>query len=145
MILRNDTGKKFFFEVLSSAIKSPDRHIKGRVLTFNDVTEKVRLESELLSTRIQAEKINSMSLLISGVAHEINNPLTSVLGCAEYLTQDVQLDGDLREISHIIVEEAARARDIIRNLLEVTQNSPISEDCCDLNNIIRSIVGLRIN
>lgn len=145
MILRNDTGKKFFFEVLSSAIKSPDRHIKGRVLTFNDVTEKVRLESELLSTRIQAEKINSMSLLISGVAHEINNPLTSVLGCAEYLTQDAQLDGELREVSRIIVEEAARARDIIRNLLAVTQNSPRSESSCDLNSIIRSIVGIRIN
>ena len=147
MLLYKNTNNinSLYFEVLSGPLKIPYEGIKGTVLTFNDVTEWVFLENELLNTRIQAEKMNSLGLLISGVAHEINNPLTSIVGCAEYLVKDSELTGDTEESAKIIHDEAQRASVIVKNLLSLVYPHKKGDVRLNLNDIIRHIGALRQN
>ena len=143
MILLKEEETHFCFEVRSGPLITPDQNIKGSVLTVNDVTERVRLETELLTTRIQAEKMSSMGLLISGVAHELNNPLTSIIGCAEYLAINQNLDHDTGEAAQIILKDAIRASRIVKNLLAASYKNNMDERLVNVNEIIDELIGIR--
>jgi signal transduction histidine kinase/CheY-like chemotaxis protein len=84
------------------------------VLVFDDQTEKRRLQEQL----IQSEKMSAIGQLIAGVAHDLNNPLASVVGFSDYL---VETSGaappELMEPLRAIQQEAERAADIVKNLL----------------------------
>ena len=138
----NNNQNKFHFEVECGPLLTQTEGVTGTILMLNDVSKRVKLESELLRTRIQAEKMSSLGLLISGVAHEINNPLTSILGCAEFLTEEEQLSNDAQEAIKIIIEDARRASKIVKNLLSVTQQkSP--QTFTSLNEIITDLLKVR--
>ncbi len=84
------------------------------VLVFEDQTEKRQLQDQL----IQSEKMSAIGQLIAGIAHDLNNPLASVVGFADYLVEEsgdtpTHLRGPLRAIR----QEAERAAKIVRNLL----------------------------
>lgn len=143
MVLLKEGGTHFCFEVRSGPLVTPDRTIRGSVLTINDVTERVRLESELLTTRIQAEKMSSMGLLISGVAHELNNPLTSIIGCAEYLATNKKLDSRADEAVQIIMKDAIRASRIVKDLLAASYKNHMEERLVNVNEAIDEMIGIR--
>jgi len=83
------------------------------VLLFDDQTERRRLQDQL----VQSAKMSAIGQLIAGVAHDLNNPLASVVGFADYLTEVPQVPPALREPLTVIREEAERAANIVRNLL----------------------------
>ena len=84
------------------------------VLVFADQTEKRRLQEQL----IQSEKMSAVGQLIAGIAHDLNNPLASVVGFADYLVESVEdLPPRLHEPLRAIQQEAERAAKIVRNLL----------------------------
>ena len=83
------------------------------VLLIEDITDTRRLQEQL----IQSEKLSAIGQLIAGVAHELNNPLASVLGFADYLAESAALPETLVEPLRIIQQEAQRAATIVRNLL----------------------------
>ena len=83
------------------------------VLLIEDVTETKRLQEGLL----QSEKLSAIGQLIAGVAHELNNPLASVLGFADFLAESDQTPAPLAEPVRVIQQEAQRAAGIVRNLL----------------------------
>jgi two-component system NtrC family sensor kinase len=85
----------------------------GGVLVLRDVTERKRLEQQL----VQAEKLTSIGQLVSGVAHELNNPLSSVLGFAELAEKDAAASEEAKGYLKIVREEAQRAVKIVKNLL----------------------------
>ena len=80
---------------------------------FADQTARIRLQDQL----VQAEKMSAIGQLIAGVAHDLNNPLASVVGFAEFLSERPDVPPALREPVTIIREEAERASGIVKNLL----------------------------
>ncbi|MEX2157286.1 MAG: ATP-binding protein [Gemmatimonadales bacterium] len=83
------------------------------VLLFEDQTEKRRLQEQLL----QSEKMSAIGQLIAGVAHDLNNPLASVVGFSDLLGEAADVPPRLAEPLAIIRQEAERASGIVRNLL----------------------------
>jgi two-component system NtrC family sensor kinase len=99
------------YAVTAVPITSTDR--SALVLLFDDQTERRRLQDQL----IQSEKMSAIGQLIAGIAHDLNNPLASVVGFADFLTEVPQVPPALREPLTVIREEAERASNIVKNLL----------------------------
>jgi two-component system NtrC family sensor kinase len=83
------------------------------VLVFEDQTERRRLQDQL----IQSEKMSAIGQLIAGIAHDLNNPLASVIGFADFLLEGKDVPPPLVEPVRVIQQEAERAANIVRNLL----------------------------
>ena len=97
--------------LLVSAI--PSGEPGAMVLLFEDQTEKRRLQEQLL----QSEKMSAIGQLIAGVAHDLNNPLASVVGFSDLLGEAGDVPPRLAEPLAVIRQEAERASAIVRNLL----------------------------
>lgn len=141
----NNGNKKMHFEVQAAPFRSASNNTTGTVLVLDDVTERKHLEDELLRTRIRSEKMSSIELLISGVAHELNNPLTSIIGCAEFLMEDSNLSNDANDAVRVIVNDARRAGNIVKNLLAFAPRSVSDGKAVNLNEIVRTVVGIRVH
>ncbi len=89
------------------------------VLMFDDETEKHRLQEQL----IQSEKMSAIGQLIAGVAHDLNNPLASVVGFADFLIDGARAPETLREPLEAIRNEAERAAKIVRSLLNFARKN----------------------
>jgi two-component system NtrC family sensor kinase len=103
------------------------------VAVIEDVTEQKAFESQM----IQHEKMAAMGQLVSGVAHELNNPLTSVSGLAELLMDQQATMPAAREHLRIIHEQAERAGKIVRNLLSFSRQGPADVAAVDLGDVVR--------
>ncbi|MFO0792611.1 MAG: PAS domain S-box protein [Candidatus Brocadiaceae bacterium] len=104
-------------ECIIHTIKTPMKDEKGGIIgilgVFWDVTEKIALQMEAVRTRHLA----SLGELAAGVAHEINNPITGVINCAQILS-DGSSDGSKdKDIANRIIKEGKRIADIVNNLL----------------------------
>ncbi len=101
--------------------------------------------SELQQTQaqlIQSAKLAAIGELAANVAHEINNPLTAVLGFASYLAEQVAPGEPMREELGLIQEEAGRARDIVRDLLDFSRQHEFSAEPTDLNGVVRQTLAM---
>ncbi len=101
------------------------------------VAERTQALEEAQAQLVQAEKLSAVGELVAGVAHELNNPLTSVLGYAQLLESDPALPEDLRGYAGIVVREADRARQIIHSLLTFARPQPVEREVLDLNLVVR--------
>lgn len=108
------------------------------VVLVEDVTEQEMLESQL----IQSEKMAAVGQLVSGVAHELNNPLTSIAGLAEFLLEQPTSRERDREHLRVIREQADRAGQIVRNLLTFARKGPAEVESFNLNELVERTVAL---
>lgn len=99
--------------LLATAFPLPGGTSGEHVLVLDDQTERRRLQDQL----VQSEKLSAIGQLIAGVAHELNNPLTSVVGFADFLAEAPDVPTGLREPLSIIQQEATRASTLVKNLL----------------------------
>lgn len=103
------------------------------VIAMEDITEQVRLQEEQKIARQQlyrSARLASIGTLASGVAHEINNPLTAILGFSSALTSRIEQrepldEEELAEYLGIINKEALRCRDIVENLSKFAREADI--------------------
>jgi two-component system NtrC family sensor kinase len=91
---------------------------------------------------IQSTKLAAIGELAANIAHEINNPLTSVLGFASYLKEQIKPGQPFREELDLIQEEAERARDIVRDLLDFSRQREFVPQVTDLNPVLEWTVGM---
>ncbi len=107
--------------------------------------ESLRLQmKELKDTQeqlVQAAKFAAIGELASNVAHEINNPLTSILGYAELMREDEDINNIRRDLD-IIEKESLRARDIVNSLLEFSRKKPLKMGLVDINRVLGSVIEL---
>ena len=102
----------------ASPLTSADGRIIGIVASARDVTESKRLEQHVL----QSEKLAAIGQMVSGVAHELNNPLTAILGVSDLLRERVTDDG-LRRQTELIHKQARKAAELVQGLLMFSRPS----------------------
>ncbi|GAB6063328.1 ATP-binding protein [Deferrisoma palaeochoriense] len=136
-----------YLETTTTPIEDADGRFARALVFLRDVTEKRTREIQLL----QAEKLTSLGVLAAGVAHEINNPLTSVAGYAEALLRRFRAHGELAsdprledfpEYLDVIVREAHRCKTIIESLLSFSRKSERGVGEVDLRALIDEVLQL---
>jgi len=91
---------------------------------------------------IQSTKLAAIGELAANVAHEINNPLTTVLGFASFLAEKLEPDNPMREELGLIQDEASRARDIVRDLLQFSRQRDFTPEPSDLNSLVEQTLAM---
>jgi len=92
---------------------------------------------------VQSEKLASLGQLAAGAAHEINNPLTAILGYSDLLIDDASIAEKPRSIASKIREQARRTKTLVTNLLSFSRQIPAERTLLDINAVVNSAVQLR--
>ena len=103
-----------------------------------DITQQKKMEQQL----VVADKLASIGQLASGIAHEVNNPLTGVIGFASLLLER-DIPDDVRGDLEIISKEAKRAANVVKGLLTFARKQETEKTPVDLNTIIQEVLQLR--
>jgi len=144
--LRRADKRAFWVEVTARA-DSPgeDGGIRIEALV-RDVSERKKLDDEtrdIYHQLLQAEKMAALGQTISGVAHELNNPLATILSWAERLSQRTNLEESMRRGLDTIFSESERAARIVRNLLTFARKRQTTRAMVDVNQVVRETLALR--
>ena len=125
------------FSVTISPVLGAGEQIIGAVLDLREITEERRAQEQVF----QASKLASIGELAAGIAHELNNPLTSVIGYSELLLMR-ELDPKVKEDLKRIYREGERARQIVQDLLLFARGQRAETSYFDLNRTIEDTVRL---
>lgn len=147
LVVEREGQKSCHLDITATPIKDALGEKNRALVFFRDVTEKRLQELHL----IQTEKMSSIGVLATGIAHEINNPLTSVAGFAEALQRRFRDEPALREDAllddfphylEVIVRESYRCKGIIDNLLSFGRKSEGMAVKVDINTALVEILEL---
>ena len=146
MRLRRADGNPVWVELTARAdAPMDDRSLRIEALV-RDVSERKKLDDEtrdIYHQLLQAEKMAALGQTVSGVAHELNNPLATILSWAERLSQRTALDEPVRHGLETILSESERAARIVRNLLTFARKRQTTRAMVDVNQVVRETLALR--
>jgi PAS domain S-box-containing protein len=130
-------GEMRLFRTSASPLFDAAGRIDGVIASARDITEAKRMEQQL----IQTERLAAMGQMIAGVAHELNNPLTAVLGVTELL-RDSNPDENARRQLDLAHRQARRAAQIVQNLLSFSRPPQPRKMCLHLSDVIERSLQL---
>jgi signal transduction histidine kinase/HAMP domain-containing protein len=110
-------------------------------MLYDDLRKQMQELQSAQEQLVQAAKLVAIGELASNIAHEINNPLTSILGYAELIKEEQDLDSILRDID-VIEKESLRAREIVHQLLEFSRKRSLKMHGVDINKVIYDVIEL---
>jgi PAS domain S-box-containing protein len=121
----------------ASQLFDADAKIGGVIMSVRDITTERKLEQQI----VQSERLAAMGAMIGGVAHELNNPLTSILGVSELL-QDSQTSDAARKQVGILQQQARRAAEIVHNLTYFSRPPAPGKTPVSLGEIVERTLNL---
>jgi hypothetical protein len=136
--LSSQNGASATLNVAIAPLVSKDLEQIGRLIIFDDVTDRAELEQRL----VQADKLSSIGLLAAGVAHEVNTPLAVISTYAQMLAKQVANDDQKSILLDKIAKQTFRASEIVNSLLNFSRTSTTSFGDVDLNKVIRETMSL---
>jgi signal transduction histidine kinase len=134
--------------ILASVISSADQYQQLQFtidqLRNTQVELRARMEAQRSAENrlVQAAKLAAVGEMAAGIAHELNNPLTSVTGFAELALEAIPQESQTRQDLEIVMREAIRARDVVRRLLDFARQSESTRERTSLNEVIEDVVAL---
>ncbi|HDH02585.1 MAG TPA: HAMP domain-containing protein [Nitrospirae bacterium] len=108
---------------------------------YRDLHTQMQKLKDTQEQLVQAAKLAAIGELAANIAHEINNPLTSVLGYAELMREEKDIESIMRDLE-IIESESLRARDIVQQLLEFSKKWPLKISKVDINRLLKEVIDL---
>jgi two-component system NtrC family sensor kinase len=131
-------GKLLTLNVSITPLVSKSNEHIGRLLLFDDVTQRERMEEQMSQT----EKLTSLGLLAAGVAHEVNTPLAVISNYIQMLAKQMP-EGDPRQsIIEKIVKQTFRASEIVNNLLNFSRTGAAEAADIDVNRVVEETLSL---
>jgi two-component system NtrC family sensor kinase len=138
MIVRGN-GSQGKFSVNLSPMRDESGDVNSVVVLMTDITDAAMIQAKLMHT----EKMAAVGQLVSGVAHEVNNPLTAIMGFSDLLMENPEVPESARKDLKVILEEAHRTREIVKNLLSFARQRPPQRQQVQLNAVLHKTVALR--
>jgi two-component system NtrC family sensor kinase len=127
------------FQISVNPWYDKDHRLLGSIHVAKDISNEKLLQQQL----IQSEKLSAIGELISGIAHELNNPLTGVMGYSQLLQLRKDLDDRAKENLLKINNLALRCQKIVQNLLSFARKQKPERTLSDINEILEKTVELR--
>src|SRR4029077_7222899 len=136
-LARRSDGETRLFRATASPLMDASGRIAGVIAAARDITDPKRMEQQL----IQNERLAAMGQMIAGVAHELNNPLTAILGVTELLRDSIHEDSARRQLE-IAHSQARRAAQIVQSLLAFSRPPQPRKICLNLSELIERSLQL---
>jgi PAS domain S-box-containing protein len=131
-------GRERIVNISLAPLVGKNEAVLGRLLIFNDLTERVNLEDQLM----QAEKLSSIGLLAAGVAHEVNTPLAVIAAQTQMLARQMPSEDPRSRMLEKIIRQTFRASEIVNSLLKFSRVSGSEFVELDLNKVLGETLSL---
>lgn len=137
--VRRSDGSMGHFSISLSPMRDEQQTVNSVVVVMTDITDATLLQAKLA----HSEKMATIGRLVSGVAHEVNNPLAAILGFTDLLLENPDVPAAAREDLQIILQETQRTKDIVQDLLSFARQRPVQRELVHLNAVLRQTIKLR--
>jgi two-component system NtrC family sensor kinase len=137
--VRRGDGSMGHFSISLSPMRDEQNAVNSVVVVMTDITDAALLQAKLA----HSEKMATIGRLVSGVAHEVNNPLAAILGFTDLLLENPEVPVSAREDLQIILRETQRTKDIVQDLLSFARQRPVQRELVQVNSVLRQTIKLR--
>jgi two-component system NtrC family sensor kinase len=137
--VRRSDSSMGHFSISLSPMRDELKTVNSVVVVMTDITDATLLQAKLA----HSEKMATIGRLVSGVAHEVNNPLAAILGFTDLLLENPEVPASAREDLQIILQETQRTKDIVQDLLSFARQRPVQRELVSVNNVLRQTIKLR--
>jgi two-component system, NtrC family, sensor kinase len=137
--VRRSDGSMGHFSVSLSPMRDEQNAVNSVVVVMTDITDAALLQAKLA----HSEKMATIGRLVSGVAHEVNNPLAAILGFTDLLLENPDVPNSAREDLQIILQETQRTKVIVQDLLSFARQRPVQRELVQVNTLLRQTIKLR--
>lgn len=136
---RRSDGSLGYFSISLSPMRDEQNTVNSVVVVMTDITDAALLQAKLA----HAERMATIGRLVSGVAHEVNNPLAAILGFTDLLLENPEMPASAQDDLKIILQETQRTKDIVQDLLSFARQRPVQREPVYVNAVLRQTIKLR--
>ncbi len=137
--VRRSDASMGHFSISLSPMRDETNQVNSVVVVMTDITDAALLQAKLA----HSEKMATIGRLVSGVAHEVNNPLAAILGFTDLLLENKDMPASAKEDLQIILQETQRTKEIVQDLLRFARQRPAQKEPVRVNTVLRQTIRLR--
>jgi PAS domain S-box-containing protein len=136
---RRSNGTPGHFSISLSPMRDEQNTVNSVVVVMTDITDAALLQAKLA----HSERMATLGRLVSGVAHEVNNPLAAILGFTDLLLENPEVPANAREDLQIILQETQRTKDIVQDLLSFARQRAVKRELVNVGAVLKQTTKLR--